>query len=297
MITDEDWTALLASIFEYNQCTPFLGAGACTPFFPSGQQLAEKWAAESAYPFHQKDLSEVAQFIAVNSGARVVKNKMDQALKACLQANPLPDFNCPASVHGVLADLPLKIYLTTNYDFLMELALSSKLRKAATDHCRWNTSLQKLRPRTDNPDVSIEAPLVYHVHGIMGTPETFVLTEEDYETFLLGFGLNDNIVPSPVRIAISQYPLLFVGYSLRDWSFRVLFRAVIKEYEQNAGVPGITVQLSPSEVTDQAAATEYIAKKYERIGLKIFWGTASEFATTFRQKVDQYKLEHKVTSN
>jgi hypothetical protein len=104
----------------------------------------------------------------------------------------------------------------------------------------------------------------------MGIPETMVLTEEDYETFLLGFGVNDNIVPSGVRIAISQYPLLFVGYSLRDWSFRVLFRAVIKEYEQNAGVLGITVQLSPSEVTDQAAATDYIAKKYERIGLKIF---------------------------
>jgi hypothetical protein len=108
MITDGDWSALLASIFEYNQCTPFLGAGACTPFFPSGQELAEKWAAEMAYPFHQKDLSEVAQFIAVNSGAKVAKIKMDQVLKGCLQAKPPPDFKCPASVHGVLADLPLK---------------------------------------------------------------------------------------------------------------------------------------------------------------------------------------------
>ena len=70
MITDEDWTSLLTSIFEYNECTPFLGAGACIPFFPSGQELAEKWAAEASYPFHHKDLSEVAQFIAVNSGGK-----------------------------------------------------------------------------------------------------------------------------------------------------------------------------------------------------------------------------------
>lgn len=294
MITDEDWTSLLTSIFEYNECTPFLGAGACFPFFPSGQQLAEKWAAEVSYPFHHKDLSEVAQFIAVNSGGKAAKFKMDQALKKSLQANPLPDFNCSASVHGMLADLPLKIYLTTNYDKLMETALSAKLRKPVTDHCRWNRSLQKLHPLTDACAASIDGPLVYHIHGLIGNPETMVLTEDDYETFLLRFGLDDNLIPSSVRIAVSQYPLLFVGYSLRDWSFRVLFRAVVKEYEQNAGIPGITVQLSPSEVTDQIAATAYITKKYEQIGLKIFWGTASDFARTFRKKVDQYKQERGV---
>ena len=294
MITDEDWTSLLTSIFEYNECTPFLGAGACIPFFPSGQQLAEKWAAEVSYPFHHKDLSEVAQFIAVNWGGKAAKFKMDKVLKECIQANALPDFNCTGSIHGVLADLPLKIYLTTNYDNLMESALSAKLRKPTADHCRWNPTLQKLHPRTDTFGPSVEGPLVYHIHGVMGIPETMVLTDDDYETFLLGFGLDDKLVPPSVRIAISQYPLLFVGYSLRDWSFRVLFRAVVKEYEQNSRIPGITVQLSPSEVTNQPAATDYISKKYEQLGLKIFWGTALEFATTLRQKADEYKQKHNV---
>jgi hypothetical protein len=292
MITDDDWTSLLTSIFEYNECTPFLGAGACIPFFPSGQQLAEKWAAEVCYPFHHKDLSEVAQFIAVNSGSRAAKFKMDKVLKECLQAGPLPDFNCATSIHGVLADLPLSTYLTTNYDFLMENALSAKLRQPFTEYCRWNKTLQKLYPLNDLIETSTDRPLVYHIHGIGGIPDTMVLTENDYETFLLGFGLDDNIIPPSVRISISQYPLIFIGYSLRDWSFRVLFRAVVKEYEQNTGIPGITVQLSPAEVTDQKVATDYITKKYEQIGLKIFWGTSSEFATTFRQKVDAYKQEH-----
>jgi hypothetical protein len=294
MITDEDWTSLLTSIFEYNECTPFLGAGACTPFFPSGQQLAEKWAADVSYPFQHKDLSEVAQFIAVNWGGKAAKFKMTKVLKECIQANALPDFNCTGSIHGVLADLPLKIYLTTNYDSLMEAALSAKLRKPVSDHCRWNPTLQKLYPRTDTLAASVEGPLVYHIHGVMSTPETMVLTDDDYETFLLGFGLDDKLVPPAVRIAISQYPLLFVGYSLRDWSFRVLFRAVVKEYEQNSRIPGITVQLSPSEVTDQTAATDYISKKYEQLGLKIFWGTALEFATTLSQKVDEYKQSNNV---
>jgi len=88
MITNEDWTSLLTSIFEYNQCTPFLGAGACIPFFPSGQQLAEKWAAEAAYPFHHKDLSEVAQFIAVNSGGKAAKFKMDSERVSPSQSAP-----------------------------------------------------------------------------------------------------------------------------------------------------------------------------------------------------------------
>ena len=246
MITDEDWTSLLTSIFEYNECTPFLGAGACIPFFPSGQQLAEKWAAEVSYPFHHKDLSEVAQFIAVNWGGKAAKFKMDKVLKECIQANALPDFNCTGSIHGVLADLPLKIYLTTNYDNLMESALSAKLRKPATDHCRWNPTLQKLHPRTDTFGPSVEGPLVYHIHGVMGIPETMVLTDDDYETFLLGFGLDDKLVPPSVRIAISQYPLLFVGYSLRDWSFRVLFQGGcqgIRAKFQNSGNHGPVVSI------------------------------------------------------
>jgi hypothetical protein len=292
MITDDDWTSLLTSIFEYNECTPFLGAGACIPFFPSGQQLAEKWAAEVYYPFQHKDLSEVAQFIAVNQGGKFAKFKMDQTLKDCLKAKPPPDFSCDTSIHGVLADLPLKIYLTTNYDQLMESALSAKLRKPDFDHCRWSTTLQKMHPRIDDCAPSVEEPLVYHIHGRIGIPDSMVLTEDDYEIFLLGFGLNDDLIPPAVRIAISQYPLLFIGYSLRDWSFRVIFRAIVKEYEQNSRIPGITVQLSPSEVTDQGVAADYITKKYEQIGLKIFWGTASEFAATFREKVDTYKREH-----
>jgi SIR2-like domain len=291
VITDQDWTSLLTSIFEYNECTPFLGAGACTPFFPSSQQLAEKWAAEVSYPFYHKDLAEVAQFIAINWGGKMAKFRMDKALKDCLQTNPPPDFKSQLAIHGILADLPLKIYLTTNYDNLIERALSANNKAPVGDYCRWNRSLQLLHPPAESPAPTIEKPLVYHIHGLMGVPETMVLTDDDYETFLLEFGLDDNLVPPSVRIAISQYPLLFVGYSLRDWNFRVLFKAVIKEFERNAGIPGITVQLSPSEVTDQAAATAYITKKYEQIGLKIFWGTAAEFATTFREKMGKYLQE------
>jgi hypothetical protein len=289
MIDDAEWTSLLTSIFEYNECTPFLGAGACTPFLPSGQDLAEKWAAEVSYPFKHVELAEVAQFIAVNWGGKAAKFRMDKALKESFQSNPIPEFESAVSIHGVLADLPLKLYLTTNYDHLMEQALTSKQRKPVTDHCRWNRSLHLLHPQSKCPEPSTDQPLVYHFHGLMGVPESMVLADDDYETFLLEFGLDDNIVPPHVRIAISQYPLLFVGYSLKDWSFRVLFRAVIKEYEQNSRIPGITVQLSPTEVNDQEGATAYITKKYDKIGLKIFWGTASEFAATLREKVDAYK--------
>ena len=153
MITDEDWTSLLTSIFEYNECTPFLGAGACTPFFPNGQQLAEKWAAEVSYPFHHLELAEVAQYIAVNWGGKAAKFKMDKALKECIQSNPPPEFDAAGSIHGALADLPLKIYLTTNYDHFTECALSAKSKKPVTDYCRWNRSLQLLHPEGESgPD-------------------------------------------------------------------------------------------------------------------------------------------------
>ena len=64
-LEEDDWNLLLERIKDGN-CTPFLGAGACSQKIPVGSQIASEWAKEYDYPMKDSDdLIRVAQFVAV----------------------------------------------------------------------------------------------------------------------------------------------------------------------------------------------------------------------------------------
>lgn len=111
-LTDETWLILLERI-KSGRCLPFLGAGASFPAIPLGSTIAAEWAQEYTYPGdNPKNLVEVAQFLAVQFDPLTPKEKI---LKQLDNVVP-PDFNAADEPHGLLADLPLPIYLTTNYN-------------------------------------------------------------------------------------------------------------------------------------------------------------------------------------
>ena len=50
---------------------------------------------------------------------------------------------------------------------------------------------------------SVEQPLVFHVFGVLGWPDTLVVTEDDYFKFLIGVtSQRDTKVPAVVRSAL-----------------------------------------------------------------------------------------------
>src|SRR5438876_11418850 len=112
-LEDQNWKVLLNRIRDGN-CIPFLGAGACYPTLPLGGEIARELAQEVGYPFDDFSvLPSVAQFIAVNSSdGTYVK---DMVLRRLFKEKKLPDFSSPDEPHGVLARLPLPIYVPTNY--------------------------------------------------------------------------------------------------------------------------------------------------------------------------------------
>src|SRR5205823_2188648 len=117
----------------------FLGAGACYGALPLGAQVAREWAKKYDYPFGDDgDLVRVAQFIAVQYDPVFPKIEI---LKQ-LQGAPPPDFRAPDEPHGVLADLPLPVYVTTNYDDFMARALTDRRRDVRRELCRWNDLVQ-----------------------------------------------------------------------------------------------------------------------------------------------------------
>ena len=87
-----------------------------------------------------------------------------------------------------LAELPLPVFITTNYDDLMvkkALKHTSPAKNPRREYCRWHEylpELDKLFYRKYVPDLS--NPLVFHLHGTNEIPESIVLTEDDYMDFM-----------------------------------------------------------------------------------------------------------------
>jgi hypothetical protein len=207
-----------------------------------------------------------------------------ELLCAELKKYPLPDFGRPDEPHAALAELPLSVFITTNYDDIMFEALRSKGKDPRREICRWNVSpaLADI-PRVLDPGfVPAEAnPVVFHLHGHFDVPDSLVLTEDDYLDFLVSVSRDDGLLPHQIQKALAGASLIFVGYRLADWDFRVLHRGLVMAGEQSLRRLSINVQLPP----DDEASREYLEKYFDAMKVHVYWGKASEFATELRERL------------
>jgi hypothetical protein len=291
-LEDKDWDLLLRRI-KAGKCTPFLGAGACHGVLPLGSEIARQWAEEYDYPMPDKyDLTNVAQYVAIQRDPMFPK---EEILDNWISGAKAPDFDAEDEPHGVLADLPLPVYLTTNYDDFMVRALSRQGKKPRRELCRWNKYLKGRASVFDtasgyHPDPS--NPVVFHLHGHDEVPESLVLSGDDYLDFLVNIWRDQALLPSRIQEAISGSSLLFIGYSLQDWSFRVLFRGLVMAYERTLRRINVSVQLLPvaKDLPEEAKAQvqDYLDSYFDEMEIRIYWGTARKFAGELRRRWTKY---------
>jgi hypothetical protein len=291
-MSDGDWNLLLGRIKD-GRCTPFLGAGACAGVFPLGSAIARDWAQEHGYPLQDAhDLARVAQYVAVTVDALAPKEK----IQAQFQRVRLPDFTAPNEPHGILADLPIPVYMTTNYDDCMAKALESRNKVPRQELCHWNTfvrenvqSVFEIEPGFSPTPAN---PLVFHLHGHLSMPESMVLTEDDYLDFLVNISRDSDLIPARVRRAMTATSLLFLGYRLADWDFRVLFRGIVSYVEKALQRVHVAVQLVPGrgEINEEQLekAQEYLVKYFDDLRIRVYWGTCQEFVTELRHRWKEY---------
>jgi hypothetical protein len=192
-----------------------------------------------------------------------------------------PDFRAPTSPHGLLAGFPIPLYLTTNYDPFMSQALAQRGRPPQTVICRWN------RTSRDEPvDPRQEAPVVFHLHGAATEPPSMVLTQDDYLNFLLALAIDKGfdektLIPNKILPLLTLRPLLFIGYSLKDWSFQVLSKGLSRLLPQEEKRRHISVQLvDPLHDSDPATyrrARAFLDHHFDRQEISVYWGTAADF--------------------
>lgn len=289
MLDEKDWDILLRRI-KKGQCTPFLGCGACSEKNCVSSKIANEWAKEYDYPMEDFDnLTRVAQFVAVTVDPMTPKDEMCEKIKELSEEVTPSFFKTPDEIHGVLASLPLPVYISTTYDDLMEQALKSSNKEPIQKICRWNDCFMKCKQISADFDPTPEKPLVYHLNGCYEEPASLVLTEEDYLDFLVAVSKDQNLIPPRIQEAFGGTSLLLLGYKVTDWDFRVLCR-ILAEYLEKSQRKHISVQLVPGNVSEdrEKKAQQYLDRYFDDLHIQVYWHDCCDFASELRNRWEAF---------
>ncbi|MFI5458782.1 MAG: SIR2 family protein, partial [Isosphaerales bacterium] len=209
-----------------------------------------------------------------------------------------PDKNKPAEPHAILASLPCPIYITTNPDNLMADALRAAKKVPQVQVFDWRSEVQSgplIEPFDRLSPKAERAPLVYHLFGCLDQVDSLVLTEDDYFDYLINFAVKRDVVPEAIRRSLTGSSLLFLGFRVDEWDFRVLFRSIMnREGAVRLKKPQfahVAVQIDPEQgrVLEPELARRYLEGYFSGAQITIYWGTASKFLTQLSEKWESAK--------
>ncbi len=299
---DQTWQLLISRIAE-DRCTPIVGPGVDYRLARFRQQIALEWADRYQYPLalhEQVNLAQVAQYIAATRGDAQMEQDFTKDLRSFAlkryghlldgeeRQQPLVKLLSliagkvllkePDDPHVVLAGLPFSVYVTANFNNFLAEGLRRSQRPP--QELVFNADL----PAGEIAAPSPEHPLVYHLFGRLDDIESLVLTEDDYFDFLIDFWRERERVPAAVRRALASSSLLFLGFNLNQWDFRVLFRSLLKEQssQRRRKQLHVAVQVDPDDdqITDPDRAREYLEAYFEGFAesdVNIYWGSSEDF--------------------
>jgi hypothetical protein len=137
-------------------------------------------------------------------------------------------------------------------------------------------------------------PLVYYLFGQMDDRNTWVLTEDDYFEYLMWMNKPDNNIPDLIKTSWTNNPLLFLGFKISDWNFRLLYRSILNEDRRREIGPSpqyhsIAVQIQPGDDNLRPeGARNYLTQFFPSHMFNLYWGSAENFLAALW---DQWELE------
>jgi hypothetical protein len=92
--------------------------------------------------------------------------------------------------------------------------------------------------------------------------------------------------------AFAGASLLFLGYRIADWDFRVLFRILVSYMDISTKRAHVSVQLVPGEdrlsKPKKEKAQEYLDRYFDELKIRVYWGTCREFAEELRKRWEAF---------
>jgi hypothetical protein len=220
------------------ECVLFLGAGvhaapppersddwpvARRP--PIGSELSLRLASRGGFPMrHPNDDPRNLARVSLDYELEYKRAGLVDAVRDEVQRG-----KCGSPLLAMLAKLDFPVVVTTNFDTHFEDALAAAGRRPFVSAYRNN--LEATERTDDYPSLfpHPDEPFVVKIHGdILRTPNSIVITEEDYIQFVLR--MSDKSPYHPVSEVAKAYlakcSTLFLGYSLRDYNLRLLFKTL-----------------------------------------------------------------------
>jgi hypothetical protein len=271
------WGVLLRRIQD-GRFTPIIGPGTVEGKLLSRAEIAQRLAVKFRYPFDRHDdLPQVAEFVAVQESAGWLRDYVTGLFEHAKP--PSVDAEGP---HAILASLPLPIYITSDYDDLMAEALRRAGKAPRVEMFRWKSSLADTRSDLEGGyRPTVAEPLVFHLQGIYTMPDSLVLTEDDclhYSAKIVG---DPDALPHQVQRALVDTQHMYIGYELRDATFRALSRGLA--FQMRGRFSHVAVQLVPDS-SDPWAVRSYIERYLDEVSIRVYWGTPREFTQELRQR-------------
>lgn len=330
--SSKKWESLLYSI-EKDQCLPILGPGMVQPYVGSRQYIAKTLSDRYYFPMAFRDrtnLRQVTQYLEVdyedrdlmvkkiqeeyakhirkiharqlrNSSLDIDKLSLDDLIKEIVCYHMQTD---PLNPHRLLAEIPFKLYLTSNLAGVMTQALEEMVNRRPVE-----LAYKPKQSRSLHTDLQTEyklsrnEPMVYHLFGnLSGATENITLTENDYFEFLINFSKEMNTarrnrrIPECVYGQLTGSSLLFLGFNVREWDFHVIYRIwkSLEGAEYNKKKPNVAVQIDPDDdyAIDPKRARKYLEDLFGdfsggRMQVNIYWGTTRDFIVDLHKRAKQ----------
>jgi SIR2-like protein len=318
---DDRHYSRVAELLANGEVIAFLGAGAnlCDRpdeepwaqgrFPPSGGELARTLADRSHYPDAEDpdlalDLLRVSQYVEAVLGAGQLYRYLHDVFDA--------DYP-PSSLHELLArvpallrarGLPQLLVLTTNYDDLVERALTAvgepfdvvwyEAKRGPLQGCFLHRPLEGKVVAIERPNKYTglalgERPVVLKLHGAIdradSAHDSYVVTEDGYIDYLVAGDVGARI-PIALRDRMANSHFLFLGYSMRDWNLRVILKRIWGA--QQLDLKSWAVQREP---TDAAAREIEEALWADRGDVDLLYVTLKEYAQRLDRELGPAETE------
>jgi SIR2-like domain len=316
-LDERAWETLVKAIAR-DYCLPVLGPEVCQGTLALRARIARDLAKrQKQFPlFDQEDqLVQVAQYLAVTSDhAWIWREDIAERLR---QGLPAAGDTRAEDPYAILASLPIKVYATTNFDTALADALRTNAlggipRIVHEELCPWwrehhdPDAAGPLRDPSSN--LSAATPVVFYLFGNVTQPESLVLSEDDHLDFLVRVAApsaspdeSDStdraVLPNKLVAKLKTNILLFLGYRLNDFDFRILLRAlgsILKGYRQSKNHPLIAVQLEPGTSPDRVEyLRDYLQSSCQRFWIKVVWGTCADFVSELGRQYEAYRASQR----
>lgn len=217
-------------------------------YLPSGQELAQELARYIGVPLPDgSDLARVSQYVSALEGEGSLYEELHDVFDADYPPTPLHHFLARLSrrtrTDGARECM---LIITTNYDDALERAFAAEGEpydlvtyiaegrdRGLFRHVPWEGTPTVIRVPNEYAIPLDQRAVIAKIHGAVdrvASDDSYVITEDHYIDYIARAGVG-GLFPVTLHAKMKTSHLLFVGYSLRDWNFRVMLYRLWGEQE------------------------------------------------------------------